>query len=256
MKLHGSSAIVTGGCGGLGDAAVRQLAAAGMFVVIGDVADDRGKALAAELGDRTVFVHTDATDDDSIGEAIAAASALGPLRVAVCAHGGQAAAGRIVGKDGSPMPMAGFRVTLDYFLIGTFNVMRLTAAAMAASEPDDDGNRGVLVTTASIAAFEGQIGQIAYSAAKGGVVAMTIVAARDLSPSAIRCVCIAPGTMFTPAYRMTEEDAQARWGGNVPYPARMGRPSEYGALVQHIAENDYLNGETIRLDGALRFQPR
>jgi NAD(P)-dependent dehydrogenase (short-subunit alcohol dehydrogenase family) len=256
VKLPGSVALVTGGCGGLGEATVRGLVAAGMFVVIGDVADERGKELAAELGDRTVFVHADATDDDSLGEAIAAAGALGPFRVAVCAHGGPAAGGRIVAKDGTPMPIAGFRMTLEYFLTGTFNVMRLAAAAMAASEPDDDGNRGVLVTTASIAAFEGQIGQIAYSAAKGGVVGMTIVAARDLSPSGIRCVCIAPGTMFTPAYRMTEEQAHERWGGSIPYPARMGRASEYAALVQHIAENDYLNGETIRLDGALRFQPR
>jgi NAD(P)-dependent dehydrogenase (short-subunit alcohol dehydrogenase family) len=256
VKLPGSSALVTGGCGGLGEATVRGLAAAGMFVVIGDVADDRGKELAADVGDRAVFVHTDATDDASINQAVAAASALGPFRVVVCAHGGQAAGGRIVGKDGTPMPLEGFRITLDYFLIGTFNVMRLAAAAMATSDPDEDGNRGVLITTASIAAFEGQIGQIAYSAAKGGVVGMTLVAARDLSPSGIRCVCIAPGTMFTPAYRMTEEDAQTRWGGNVPFPRRMGRPSEYAALVQHIAENDYLNGETIRLDGALRFQPR
>ncbi len=256
MKLPGSVALVTGGCGGLGEATVRGLVAAGMFVVIGDVADDRGKELAADVGDRAVFVHTDATDDESIDAAVATASSLGPFRVAVCAHGGPAAGGRIVAKDGTPMPIDGFRMTLEYFLTGTFNVMRLAAAAMAASDPDAAGNRGVLVTTASIAAFEGQVGQLPYAAAKGGVVGMTIVAARDLSPSAVRCVCIAPGTMFTPAYRMTEEQAQARWGGNVPFPKRMGRPSEYAALVQHIAENDYLNGETIRLDGALRFQPR
>jgi NAD(P)-dependent dehydrogenase (short-subunit alcohol dehydrogenase family) len=253
VQLTGSVALVTGGAGGLGEATVRRLAAAGARVVVADLADEKGQALATELGDAAVFVHTDVTDEHSLGGAVEAARGLGSLRVAVAAHGGPVAGARILGRDGSPYPLDVFRRTVEIYLTGTFNVVRLSAAAMAAGEPDEQGNRGVVVNTASIAAFEGQVGQSDYSAAKGGVVGLTLVAARDLSPLGIRVVTIAPGTFFTPAFGMSEEDAQERWGKAVPFPQRMGRAGEYAALVQHIAENDYLNGEVIRLDGAQRF---
>ncbi len=251
MELNGNSAIVTGGVGGLGEATVRRLTGSGMRVVIADLDDDRGPALAAELG--ATFMRTDVTDEDSVGAAVHAAGTLGPLRVAVSAHGGPVAVGRVVARDGTPLSLDGFRRTVDAYLTGTFNVLRLSAAAMAATEPDGSGNRGVVISTASIAAYEGQVGQSPYAAAKGGVVALTLVAARDLSPLGIRVMTIAPGTFFTPAFRMPEEEAQARWGSAVPYPTRMGRPDEYAELVEHIGRNDYLNGETIRLDGAQRF---
>jgi NAD(P)-dependent dehydrogenase (short-subunit alcohol dehydrogenase family) len=256
VQLKETVALVTGGAGGLGEATVRQLAAAGASVIIADVADDRAAALAKDIGAPARYLRTDVTDEQSVNQAIRAAQELGPLRVTVCTHGGPAVGGRIVSKDGVPQSLEGFRGTIEHYLTGTYNVMRLAGAAMVKSDPDEDGNRGVIVNTASIAAFEGQIGQVAYSAAKGGVVAMTLVAARDLSPSGVRVVSIAPGTFFTPAFRLSEEDAQSRWGNNVPFPNRMGRPAEYGALVQHICENDYLNGETIRLDAALRMPPK
>lgn len=160
-----------------------------------------------------------------------------------------------VGKDGSPLDLAGFRTTIDVYLTGVFNVMRLAAAAIARQEPLD-GGRGVIVSTASIAAYEGQIGQLPYAAAKGGVVSMTLVAARDLSPLGIRVVTIAPGTFNTPAYGKAGDQLEAYWGPQIPYPKRMGLPVEYAGLVQHIVENDYLNGEVVRLDGALRFPPK
>jgi NAD(P)-dependent dehydrogenase (short-subunit alcohol dehydrogenase family) len=256
MNLDGSSAVVTGGAGGLGGATVRRLAAGGVGVVIADLADDTGKALADEVGGRTRFVHTDVTSEDSLQAAIAQALDLGPLRVAVSAHGGPAAAARVVGRDGKPYGLDVFRRTIDIYLTGTFNVLRLAAAAMAAAPELDSGQRGVIVNTASIAAFEGQVGQSDYSAAKGGVVSLGLVAARDLAPLGIRVMTIAPGTFFTPAFRLPEEAAQERWGTAVPNPRRMGRPDEYAALVEHIARNDYLNGEVIRLDGAQRFGPK
>ena len=225
-------------------------------MVIADVADDKGKELADELGEKVVYVPTNVTDEDDVLAAVAAAEKLGPLRVSVAAHGGRAAGGRLVGRDGTPIPLDGFRNMVDDYLIGTFNVMRLAAAAMSKSEPDGESGRGVIINTASIAAFEGQIGQLPYAAAKGGVVGMTIVAARDLSPAGVRVVTIAPGTFLTPAYGMTEEEASERFAQGVQFPKRMGRPHEYAALVQSIVENDYLNGETIRLDAALRFQPK
>jgi NAD(P)-dependent dehydrogenase (short-subunit alcohol dehydrogenase family) len=171
-------------------------------------------------------------------------------------RGGPAVGGRLLGKDGSPMSMDGFRTTIESYLISFFNVMRLAAAAIARQEPAEDGGRGVIINTASIAAYEGQIGQLPYAAAKGGIVSMTLVAARDLSPAGIRVVTIAPGTILTPAYGQAGEKLEAYWGPQIPYPKRMGRPGEYAALVQAIAENDYLNGEVIRLDGALRFPPK
>jgi NAD(P)-dependent dehydrogenase (short-subunit alcohol dehydrogenase family) len=222
-------------------------------VVVADVADDKGKALEQELDVR--YVRTDATAEDEVRAAMEEARALGPLRISVDAHGGPASGGRLLSKNGEPLDMAGFRTTIEYYLIAVFNVMRMAAAAIARSEPVD-GQRGVIINTASIAAYEGQIGQLPYSAAKGGVVAMTLVAARDLSPVGVRVVTIAPGTILTPAYGKAGDQLEAYWGPQIPYPKRMGRPAEYAALVQAIAENDYLNGEVIRLDGALRFPPK
>ncbi|TDV49823.1 SDR family NAD(P)-dependent oxidoreductase [Actinophytocola oryzae] len=253
MDISGTSAIVVGGAGGLGEATVRRLHAAGAKVVVADLADDKGKALEDELGVR--YVRTDATSEDSVRAAMAEAAAVAPLRVSVDAHGGPASGGRLVGKTGEPLDLAGFRTTIDVYLTGVFNVMRLAAATMAGQEPTGSG-RGVIVSTASIAAYEGQIGQIPYAAAKGGVVSMTVVAARDLSPLGIRVVTIAPGTFLTPAYGKSGEQLEAYWGPQVPHPKRMGQPPEYAALVEHICANDYLNGEVIRLDGALRFPPK
>jgi NAD(P)-dependent dehydrogenase (short-subunit alcohol dehydrogenase family) len=253
MQIGGSSAVVVGGTGGLGEATVRRLVAAGARVVVADVADDKGKALEQELDVR--YVRTDATAEDDVRAAMEEAQALGPLRISVDAHGGPASGGRLLGKTGEPLDLAGFRTTIEYYLTGVFNVMRLAAQAIARSEPVDS-HRGVIVNTASIAAYEGQTGQLPYAAAKGGVVSMTLVAARDLSPVGIRVVTIAPGTFLTPAYGTSGDQVEAYWGPQVPHPRRMGRPAEYAAMVQSIAENDYLNGEVIRLDGALRFPPK
>ncbi|MGW1876227.1 SDR family NAD(P)-dependent oxidoreductase [Streptomyces sp. NPDC001975] len=255
MRVQGASAVVVGGAGGLGEATVRRLHAAGASVVVADLADEKGKALEEELGVR--YVRTDATDEGEVRTAIAAAETLGPLRISVDVHGGPASGGRLVGRDGEPLDLERFRRTVDIYLTGVFNVMRLAAAAMARQEPlEADGGRGVVVNTASIAAYEGQIGQLPYAAAKGGVAAMTLVAARDLSPLGIRVVTVAPGTFLTPAYGKAGDQLEAYWGPQVPHPRRMGRSPEYAALVQHICENDYLNGEVIRLDGALRFPPK
>ncbi|MFF8450024.1 SDR family oxidoreductase [Streptomyces leeuwenhoekii] len=255
MRIDGCAALVVGGAGGLGEATVRRLRAAGAGVVVADLADDKGKALESELGVR--YVRTDATDEDSVRAAVDAAERVGTFRIAVDCHGGPASGGRLVGKDGSPLGLDGFRTTVDVYLTGVFNVLRLAAAAIGRSAPHDgDGGRGVIVTTSSIAAYEGQVGQLPYAAAKGGVSAMTLVAARDLSPLGIRVVTVAPGTVLTPAYGRSGDRLEAYWGPQVPHPRRMGRPEEYAALVQHLCENDYLNGEVVRLDGGLRFPPK
>ena len=254
MQISGSSAVVVGGAGGLGEATVRRLHAAGAKVVVADLADEKGKALEQELGVR--YVRTDATSEEDVLAALAEAESAGPLRISVDCHGGPASGGRLIGKDGTPISLEGFRTTIEVYLTGVFNVLRLAAAAIAKQEPTEDGGRGVVVNTASIAAYEGQIGQLPYAAAKGGVVSMTLVAARDLSPLGIRVVTIAPGTFLTPAYGKAGDQLEAYWGPQVPHPRRMGRSPEYAALVEHICENDYLNGEVIRLDGALRFPPK
>jgi NAD(P)-dependent dehydrogenase (short-subunit alcohol dehydrogenase family) len=255
VDLTGASALVIGGAGGFGEATVRKLAEAGLKVVIADVADEHGQAIAAELGDGVEFAHTDVTSDTSIDDAVAAAQALGPLRVAVVVNGGPGGGGakRIVSRDGTPYPMAEFLQTTEYYFIATYRAVSRTAASMSKNEPLADNQRGVIITTASIAGFEGQVGQTAYSMAKGGVIGLTITAARDLAPAGVRVMTIAPGTFLTPAYRMSEEEANAKWGPGVPNPKRMGRPSEYAQLALQIAENDYLNGTTVRIDGALRF---
>ncbi len=253
MDLAGASALVVGGAGGFGAATVRRLVDAGARVVIADMADEKGEALAGELGDVTTFVHTDVTSDDSVDAAIAAAADLGPLRVCVIVHGGPAAGKRVVNRAGEPYPAATFARTIDIFLTGTYRVMSKAAAAMSQNEPLDSGQRGVVIQTASIAGFEGQVGQTDYSAAKAGVIGLTLTAARDLAPVGVRVMTIAPGTFFTPAYGMKEEEAQAKWGPGVPNPKRMGHADEYAQLALQIAQNDYLNGETIRIDGAQRF---
>jgi NAD(P)-dependent dehydrogenase (short-subunit alcohol dehydrogenase family) len=253
VDIQGSSAIVTGGAGGLGEATVRRLVADGMKVVIADLSDDKGAKLAADLGDSAVYVRTDVTSEESVNAAIAAALELGPLRVAVNSHGGPTAAMRVLNRDGSAMPQELFDRTVSLYLSGTFQVLRLSAAAMAKQEPLESGVRGVVVNTASIAGYEGQIGQSDYGAAKAGVIGLTLVAARDLTSVGVRVATIAPGTFFTPAFRMEEEEAQAKWGGTVPFPKRMGRAPEYADLVSFIVGNDYINGEVIRIDGAQRF---
>ncbi|MFF1732147.1 SDR family NAD(P)-dependent oxidoreductase [Streptomyces sp. NPDC058247] len=256
MDISRVSALVTGGAGGLGEATVRRLAAEGTAVVIADLDDDRGKALAADLCGKVTYVRTDVLDEQSVRGAIAAAQEMAPLGITVNAHGGGAGASRVVGRDGEPASFEQFQWYVNLFLNGTFNVLRLAAAAMAQNSADAAGNRGVVINTASIAAYEGQIGQTAYSAAKAGVVGLTLPAARDLTKAGVRVMAIAPGTFFTPAFQMDRETAEQRWGSGVPFPQRMGSPSEYAALVAHIASNDYLNGEVIRLDGALRFGPK
>jgi NAD(P)-dependent dehydrogenase (short-subunit alcohol dehydrogenase family) len=254
--LSGDVAIVTGGAGGLGEATVRALVKSGCAVVIADMNDERGEAVAAELGDGVRYVRTDVLDDAAVGEAIETAQSLGTLRYAVTAHGGFGVADRVVNRSGEPAPMDGFRKTVDLYLHGTYNVMRLVSAAVSQAEPNDDGERGAVVTTASIAAYEGQIGQTSYAAAKAGVVGLTLAAARDLSASGIRVVCIAPGTMKTPIMESVGPEMLAKFEAAVPFPKRLGKPSEYGALVVHALTNPYLNGEVIRLDGAQRFGPR
>ncbi len=253
MDLTDASALVVGGAGGLGAATVRRLVAAGAKVVIADMSEEQGVALAAELGDRTRFVKTNVLDDDSLAAAVAAATELGDLRISVDTHGGPGG-GRTLDRDGKAIPMATFKQVVDIFLNGTYNVLRLAAEAMAKNTPNDDGERGLIVNTASIAGYEGTIGQAAYAAAKGGIIGMTLATARDLAVVGIRVVTIAPGTFATPAYGKALDQVEAEWSKVVPFPQRMGRPDEYARFVIGAAENPYLNGETIRLDGALRFQ--
>ena len=257
MDLTGTSVLVTGGSGGLGGAAVRAFHAAGAAVVIADLAEGPSTVLAKELGARATFVRTDVTDSATIETAIATAGELGVLRTLVVAHGGWGVSERIVNRAGQPAPLENFEKTIALYLTGTYNVLRLAAAAMAANEPTGpDGARGAIVTTASIAAYEGQIGQATYAVAKGGVVSLTLAAARDLAAVGVRVCCIAPGTMRTPMMETMGPEALAKFESAVPFPSRLGRPEEYGALAVHIAENDYLNGEVIRLDGAQRLTPR
>jgi NAD(P)-dependent dehydrogenase (short-subunit alcohol dehydrogenase family) len=255
MQLQGAAALVTGGASGLGEATVRRLVGAGAAVTVLDMNAAKGDALAAELGGGTRFVAADVTDAEQVEQAVALAGEDLPLRVVVnCAGVGMAL--RLVDRNANPHDLEVFRFVLNVNLIGTFNVMRLAAAAMAGTEPLEEGQRGVIVNTASVAAFEGQIGQIAYSASKGGIVSMTVPAARDLSPLGIRVCAIAPGVMDTPLLAMLPEAARVSLGAAVPFPKRLGRPDDYAGLVAHICDNDYLNGEIIRLDGALRMQPR
>lgn len=256
QQFEGASAIVSGGAGGLGEATVRRLHADGLGVVIADLAADKGKALADELGSRALFVSTDVTSEDSILGAIEQANQLGQLRYAVVAHGGFGVAQRIVQRDGSPADFGGFTKTIDLYLNGTYNLTRLVAASVATTEPHEDGERGAIVMTASIAGYEGQIGQTAYAAAKAGVIGLTIAAARDLSSVGIRVNTIAPGTMKTPIMESVGEEAIAKFAANVPFPKRLGTPDEYADAAAFLLTNGYVNGEVLRLDGAQRFTPK
>ena len=254
MDIEGKGAIVSGGASGLGEATVRRLHAAGAVVVIADVNPEKGEPLAEELG--IAFVQTDVREEDQVQAAVdKAAEAEGGLRIAIsCAGTGIPIK---VASSKGPHPLDAFKVIIDINLIGTFNLMRLAAFSMLSSnEPDEEGERGVCINTASVAAFEGQVGQIAYSASKGGVVAMTITAARDLADKGIRVNTIAPGLFDTPLLGALPEDKRAALGAQVPFPSRLGRPEEYAQLAQQIVENPMLNGETIRLDGAIRMAPR
>ncbi|MFQ5611473.1 MAG: 3-hydroxyacyl-CoA dehydrogenase [Anaerolineae bacterium] len=255
MKIEGTSAVVTGGASGLGKACVQTLVAAGGSAVILDVNEAAGEALAGELGARARFVQTDVTSGESVEAALEAGRAAfgGPHITINCAGIGLAA--KVLGKEG-PADLGFFSKIIQVNLIGTFNVIRLAAALMAGNAPDENGERGVIVNTASVAAFEGQIGQAAYSASKGGVVGMTLPIARELAALGIRVNTIAPGIFDTPMLAALPEKVRRSLGKQVPFPSRLGRPAEYAALARHIIENPMLNGETIRLDGAIRMGPR
>ena len=254
MDITGASALVTGGASGLGYATAQRLAAAGAAVTIVDLPSSAGAERAAELGG--TFAAADVTDPEQVAAAVATATQAGPLRVVVnCA--GIAPPAKVLDREGRPTPLADFEKLVRINLVGTYNVIGQAAAAMAASDPEaGSGDRGVIVNTASVAAFDGQIGQPAYSASKGGVHAMTLPIARELARHGIRVVTIAPGIMETPMLKGLPQAAQDSLGEQVPYPARLGRPDEYASLVLEIIRNGYLNGETIRLDGAIRMAPR
>lgn len=257
MQLQGATFLITGGGSGLGAACARTFVGAGANVVIADVVQEAGEKLAGELGERARFAKTDVTDEASVAAAVALArEAFGGLQGAInCA--GIGIAERVVGKAG-PHPLALFNKVIQVNLVGTFNVIRLAAAAIAEGEtrPGTTGERGVIINTASVAAFDGQIGQAAYSASKGGVVGLTLPIARELARVGIRVMTIAPGTFDTPMLAGLPEAARQSLGAQVPFPPRLGRPDEFAALARHIVENEMLNGETIRLDGAIRMAPK
>lgn len=256
MDIDGTSAVVTGGASGLGEATVRALAGRGARVVVVDLQDDKGEALAAEVGG--LYARADVTDATAVVAALDAAGELGPLRSCVnCAGIGWAT--RTIGRDGtyeSAHDLDVYRKVIEVNLVGTFNVCRLAASAMSRTEPLADGERGAIVNVASLAAFDGQIGQAAYAASKGGVAALTLPVARELARSGIRVVAIAPGIFATPMMAAFPQEVQDALAKSVPFPPRLGHPSEFAALVRHIVQNAMLNGETIRLDGALRMAPR
>jgi NAD(P)-dependent dehydrogenase (short-subunit alcohol dehydrogenase family) len=254
VEITGRTVLITGGGSGLGAATARMVVANGGSVVVADVDGERGRRVADELGERARFVATDVTDEASVRGAVDAATGTGGLHAAVsCA--GIALAERVLGREG-PHDLARFATTVQVNLVGTFNLVRLAAEAMAGNPPGPDGERGVIVNTASVAAFDGQIGQAAYAASKAGVAGMTLPIARELARLGIRVVAIAPGIFDTPMLAALPEAARASLGAQVPFPARLGRPDEYAALVRHVLENPMLNGEVIRLDGAVRMAPK
>jgi NAD(P)-dependent dehydrogenase (short-subunit alcohol dehydrogenase family) len=253
MDISGSVAVVTGGASGLGLATARRLVAAGGQVVVLDLGSERAEQAVAELGPAAVLAATDVTSEADVTAALDLATRRGPVRIAVnCA--GIGTAGRVIGRAGV-LPLADFAKVVQVNLIGTFNVIRLAAEQMVGTEIVD-GERGVIVNTASVAAFDGQIGQAAYAASKGGVVGMTLPIARDLADKRIRVMTIAPGLFETPMLAGLPQEAKDSLGAQVPHPARLGNPDEYAALVEHIVANPMLNGEVIRLDGAIRMSPR
>jgi NAD(P)-dependent dehydrogenase (short-subunit alcohol dehydrogenase family) len=253
MQLENTSALVTGGASGMGEATARRLAAAGTTVVILDRDAQRGEKVAAELGG--TFAQADVTSEDEVAAAVDVATAAAPLRVCIhCAGVGWAE--RTVNRDGTPHNLDTFRKIVDINLIGTFNVLRLAAAGIARSEPGDSGERGVIVNTASVAAFDGQIGQAAYSASKGGVVSLTLTAARDLSAVGIRVCTIAPGLIDTPLLGLLPEEGRAALAQSVLFPKRLGDADDFASLAMEIVRNGYLNGETIRMDAGIRMPPK
>jgi len=255
MKLAGASALVTGGASGLGAATAEALCDAGATVVVADVNDAVGQQLVGRLGAKASFVHADVTSESDVRAAVSTAAAkTGGLRVLVnCA--GIAIAEKTLGKEGAH-PLDRFERVIRVNLVGTFNALRLAAEAMSKNDPDEGGERGVVVCTASVAAYDGQMGQIAYASSKGGIAAMTLPAARDLSRNGIRVMSIAPGVFDTPLLAGLPEAARQSLAQQIPFPSRLGKPAEYAALVRHIAENAMLNGEVIRIDGAMRMAPR
>jgi len=255
MEINGTGALVSGGASGLGEATARALASRGAIVTIFDRDESRARSLADELGAPTLFVAGDVTDPEDVTRAVEQAASSSTLRINVnCAGIGWVQ--RTIGRQGEPHDFDAFKTVVSINLVGTFNVMRLAASAIARAEPLDDGERGVVVNTASVAAFEGQIGQISYSASKGGIVGMTVPAARDLSAVGIRVNTIAPGIMDTPLLGLLAEENRQALGQGVLFPKRLGRAAEFAELVIAIVENRYLNGETIRLDGGLRMPPK
>jgi 3-hydroxyacyl-CoA dehydrogenase / 3-hydroxy-2-methylbutyryl-CoA dehydrogenase len=255
VRIDGTSALVAGGASGLGEATARRLITAGAAVTIADLNVEKGEALAAELGPSATFVQADVTDEVAVSAAVErAATRDDGLRISVCCAGiGWA---ERVAHKGGPHNLEFFSNVVKVNLIGTFNVLRFAAAAMNENEPDGEGERGVCINTASIAAYDGQIGQIAYAASKGGIVGMTLPAARDMASRGVRVVTIAPGLFDTPLLAALPEEARTALGEGIPFPSRLGRPEEYGRLVGQIVANPMLNGETIRLDGALRMPPK
>jgi NAD(P)-dependent dehydrogenase (short-subunit alcohol dehydrogenase family) len=254
MRLSANDVVlVTGGASGLGAATVQAVVERGASALILDLSSSAGDDLAAQLGERVRFAAADVSDEDQVQAAVSAATELGTLRVVVnCA--GVGTPGRLIGKRGL-LPLDNFRTVIEINLVGTFNVLRLAAATMIDNEPLD-GDRGLVIMTASVAAFDGQIGQAAYAASKGGIVSLTLTAARDLADKAIRVMTIAPGVMETPMMASLPGETKSILEALVPHPPRLGRPEEYGMLVSSIIENPLLNGEVIRLDGALRMPPR
>lgn len=255
MKMSDCVALVTGGASGLGEATVRNFVAKGGKAAILDLQEERGKKLAAELGSASVFVHTDVTSEESVANAVAKTiDALGGLNVVVnCA--GIVNPGKVVGRKG-PLPLAAYEAVVRVNLIGSFNVMRLAAEKMANNEPNGEGERGVIISTASVAAYEGQIGQAAYASSKAGVVGLTLPVARELADSGIRVMSIAPGLFETPMFDALPEKAKEALAAMTPFPRRLGRPEEFARLVETIVEITMLNGSTIRLDGAIRMRER
>lgn len=257
MKIEGNVAIVTGGASGLGEATARHLHARGATVVLFDRDEARGRAIAAELGDRVAFVGGSVLSEADTNHAIEVATGLGAYRILVACAGGATGSGRTIDREGKPHPLDTFQSTIELNVVGTFNSLRLSAAAFAAQEPDnEDGERGVVVATASIAGFEGQIGQIAYGSAKAALIGMTLIAARDLAATGVRVNTIAPGTMGTRAWDRAPAALREKLESKVPFPQRFGHPEEFAELAEHMIVNRYLNAQVVRLDGAIRFDPK